>query len=50
MRDADLDLDTMTWKGVPPSALLVRNLPQEWSCNTDRQRHAHASVSSEQRK
>lgn len=48
MRDADLDLDTMTWRGVPPSALLVRNLPQEWSCNSDRQRHA--PVTSRQRK
>jgi hypothetical protein len=43
MRDADLDLDTMSWKGVPPSALLVRNLPQEWSCNIDRQRRAPVS-------
>jgi hypothetical protein len=43
MRDADLDLDTMSWKGVPPSALLVRNLPQEWSCSIDRQRRAPVS-------
>lgn len=43
MRDGDLDLETMSWKGMPPSALLVKNLPQEWSCNIDRQRRAPAS-------
>jgi hypothetical protein len=35
MRENELDQSRMQWTGIPPSALMVRNLPQGWSCNAE---------------